>query len=444
MPDSFQFLQQKLKSNDTIILGISGGPDSMCLYSLILKLKESLNLKIICAHINHNVRPESFEEQKFVENFTIEHNCIFESLTIENYPKANFESYARQIRYQFFHDLIKKYHANILMTAHHGDDLIESILMRLVRGSNINGYGGFKKEIKYQDFTLLRPLIYTTKKEILEYNKNHKIPYCLDKSNENEKYTRNRYRKNILPFLKNENEHVHQKFLKFSEELYSINEFLENMTQNALTLVYNSDKVNLQEINKLDELLKKRVIEFIFQQEYKAEISCINKNHLQKVMDMCTSKKANITLNMPKNRLVIKSYNNLIIKKNIDLKKCNLCLKNSIKLNEKEAFYQLDTCDINKSNFIIRLNSNEIKLPLYIRYRENGDWIEVKNLNGRKKVKDIFIDEKIPIHKRDTWPIVVDSQNTIIWIPGIKKSKFDKNIDEFYDIIYKYVMSEEN
>ena len=107
--------------------------------------------------------------------------------------------------------------------------------------------------------------------------------------------------------------------------------------------------------------------------------------------------------------------------------------------------YKIDIIDSsdNNSNYICRLNKSDIKLPLYIRNRIDGDKIEIKNLNGSKKIKDIFIDKKIDIEKRNMWPIVVDSNDTIVWLPGLKKSKFDKQKTEKCDIILKYYIEEE-
>ncbi len=443
MHETIKYLEKKLKPNDIIVAGISGGPDSMCLLSLLIAFQNKLNLKIIVAHINHNVRPESKEEAQFVKNFALKNNCLFEYYKIETYQNDNFENYARKQRYDFFSQLIEKYHANYLMTAHHGDDLIETILMRLVRGSNLDGYGGFKKETKYETYELLRPLINMTKDDIIKYNQEHSIEYRFDKSNDNLDFTRNRYRKMILPLLKKENKNVHQKFLSFSEEIYNTLQFLDNMTNNALTGVINFDKVNLQEFNKLDALLKKRVVEFILKKEYQDKIILINKIHLQKILELCNSKKTNSTINLPENRILVKSYNYLYFQKNKSLDFFHALLDDKVEISQNEKIIKLTKCDIEKSNYIIRLNSKEIKLPLYVRYRKSGDIMEIKNLQGRKKLKDIFIDEKIAIDKRASWPVVIDSNNTILWLPGLKKSKFDKNSDEFYDIIYKYVISEE-
>lgn len=443
MKEVSEYLQNKLKPNDKVVVAVSGGPDSMCLLELLLKLKKSRNLTLICAHVNHNIRPESEEEASFVKNIATKYGCVFEYLKIEKYPKDNFESSARKKRYQFFNEVVKKYQAGYLMTAHHGDDLIETILMRLVRGSNLNGYAGFKKETNYDTYQLIRPLIHTTKKEIEIYNSENNIEYRIDKSNESDNYTRNRYRHQILPILKKENKNVHRKFLKFSEDMYSIEKFLEKETRNALTNVLEFDKVNLTKLNELDLVLKKRVIEYILKKEYQEDINCINEKHVKKIIEICATNKANLFIDLPKKRKAIKNYNVLYIKQKEQNWKEKIVLEDCTKLGDKQKIIKLSSCNIEKSNYILRLNSSEVAFPLFIRYRNTGDVIEIKNLGGKKKVKDIFINEKIPLDKRDNWPILVDSNDTILWIPGVKKSKFDKNVDEIYDIIYKYVISEE-
>lgn len=443
MKNVINYLENKLNNNATIVLGLSGGPDSMCLFNILLKLKEKKNLKIVCAHINHNVRIESEEEASFVKNYVESHGCIFEYYKITEHEKTNFEQFARTKRYNFYNELINKYQATFLMTAHHGDDLMETILMRITRGSSLKGYAGFKKETKYANYELIRPLIYTTKSEILKYNQENKIEYRLDKTNDLDEYTRNRYRHHLLPFFKNENKNVHLKFLKFSEEINLIEEYLEKQTNIALTSVIKSDKVNVQEFNKLDLLLKKRVIEYILKKEYQDNIGCINEKHIELILKICNQNKANQKISLPKNKTLIKSYNELYFLKKENSHKNELILEEKVYLNDTSYITKLEKTEIKKSNYILRLDSKEIKLPLKIRYRISSDKMAVKNLNGTKKIKDILINEKVPREKRDTYPIVVDSNNEILWLPGLKKSKFDKNIDEFYDIIYKYVISEE-
>ena len=123
-------LDKKINFNkgDRVVVGCSSGPDSMALVDLLLKIRERYDLLIIIAHVNHNIRKQSFEEQEFLKKYSIEHNIVFEDMIIENYGDDNFHNEARNIRYQFFESVVLKYHAKYLMTAHHGDDLVETIL----------------------------------------------------------------------------------------------------------------------------------------------------------------------------------------------------------------------------------------------------------------------------------------------------------------------------
>lgn len=443
MKDTITFLNKIIKPNSILVLGISGGPDSMCLLDILLKLKDKYNLKIICAHVNHNIRIESNEEEEFIKKICQKNNCIFESIKLNITNLKNFENKARKERYTFFKNIVSKYQALYLLTAHHGDDLIETILMHITRGSNFTGYAGFKKISEYQNYKLIRPLIYITKDDILKYCQINNVEYRIDQSNFNELYTRNRYRKQMLPFLKKENKNVHKKFLKFSEELELIENYLEKNTQSALTKTYDFGKVNLHELNELDFLIKKRVIEYILKEEYQDNINILNVKHINLIMDICASNKPNICINLPLKKVLVKEYNYLFFKNANTNNSNEYILEDCVILSDKEKIIKISTTDIEKSNFILRLNSQEIAFPLKVRPRKNSDYIKVKNLNGTKKVKDIFIDEKVPKTKRDNYPIVVDSKNRILWLPGLKKSEFDKNKDEFYDIIYKYENSEE-
>ena len=239
----------KLKDNDTIVLGNSGGPDSMFLLHALLKLREKYKLKIVCAHVNHNVRVESDSEQVFLMNYCNDHDVVFETMKIENYGDDNFHNQARNIRYNFFEDLVRKYDAKYLMTAHHGDDLIETILMRIVRGSTLKGYSGFDKVVDNGTYKIVRPLVFLTKDYIKEYDDENNIPYVIDKSNFKEKYTRNRYRLKILPFLKEEDKNVHEKFIKFSETLEEYDRFINNEIKRSIDKVYKDNKINLKNIN---------------------------------------------------------------------------------------------------------------------------------------------------------------------------------------------------
>ena len=154
-------------------------------------------------------------------------------------------------------------------------------------------------------------------------------------------------------------------------------------------------------------------------------------------------------LNEKENKMIVlsdgfvarRSYNYLYIEKNKKEEIYNYEFKDKIKILDKYYFEKIKNNDL-KNNHIIRLNTEEINLPLFIRCKKDGDKMQVKNLGGTKKIKDIFIDKKIDLKKRKEYPILVDANDTVIWIPGLKKSTFDKDINEKYDIIIKY--TEEN
>lgn len=437
MNETLAFLNKLLKLNDTIIIGVSGGPDSMCLLHTLISLKEEKNLKIICAHINHGLRVESNEEKIFVEEYSKKKNIIFEYMKIEEYTNDKFtENEARRKRYAFFEELIKKYNAKYLMTAHHGDDLIETTLMRIVRGSTLSGFIGIPKISVNKKYKIVRPLLYTTKEDIYKYLEENNIPYVLDKTNESDKYTRNRYRKHMLPFLKNEEENVHLKFLKYSEELEKYNNYINNIVKEKIRDIIEDNKILVDKILKEDKFIQERIIEYAIKDIQKYDIFNINNKGMENIIELLKNKE-NKEVHLSDNYIARKSYNYLIIEKNKNKVDYQYKLEKEIKVLNKYKFEIIEESNL-KNNYVLRLNSKEIKLPLYIRNKNDGDKIKVKNLNGTKKVKDIFIDSKIDLKKREEYPLLIDSDNNIIWIPGIKKSIFDKDINEKYDIIIKY------
>jgi len=428
----------KLNGDDIIVVGVSAGPDSMALLYILEDLKKKLNFKIIVSHINHNVRKESNEEALFLEDYCNKHNLVYEFMKIDKYSDDNFHNEARNIRYDFYKSLIKKYHADYLMTGHHGDDLIETILMRIVRGSSIKGYSGFSSYIDMGDYKIVRPLVFVTKSEIEDFDNKKRIVYRVDKSNFKDKYTRNRYRMNVLPFLKEEDKLVHEKFLKFSNTLAEYDEFIESIMENCIKLVYNEGVIDIVEFIKLPKLMQKRIIDYLYEKIYLDDLFLINDKHQQLFLDLVYSKKSNATYNLPNDYLLIKSYDKLYFKKVVDdIKNFDIILNDYLKLSNGMILEKVDVIDSN-GNDILRLCSNDVVLPLRVRNRKNGDRIKTFN-GGKKKVKDIFIEKKIPLDKRDSWPIVVDSTDKIVWIPKLKKSKFNRLKSESCDIIFKCI-----
>ena len=436
MKESVYFLDSLNLKSKIIVVGVSGGADSMAL----LHLLKSNNYNVICAHVNHGLRKESAEEYEFVKKYCFDNNIAFEGMRIEGYTNNKFtENEARKKRYDFFERVLRKYDSKYLLTAHHGDDLIETILMRIIRGSNMNGYKGFSKVSNFNDFIILRPLIFYTKKEIENYVYSNNIPFVYDKSNESKKYTRNRIRLDILPILKYEDENVHNKFLKFNEDIEEVQDYLKGEVSLARNNVFHDNKLDLKEFNKLHVLIKKSVLESILFDLYKENINVINNNHLKNIFNLIDTS-GNKIIHLPKNLYIKKEYDYLYFtyNDNIDDYKYRYILEDEINIENYGIIKFIDDTS-EKSNYVIKLNSKEIKLPLIVRNKLDNDIMYVKNLEGSKKINRIFIDEKISKRIRENYPIVTDSDNNILWIPGIKKSKFDCYNNGFYDIIIKYI-----
>ena len=440
MNNVINFLEKELPlvKDDVIVIANSAGPDSMCLFNVLLSLRDKYNLKLICAHVNHNVREESKDEKIFLENYCKDKNVIFESMVIEKYGDDNFHNEARKIRYNFFDSVVKKYNAKYLMTAHHGDDLIETILMRIVRGSTLKGYSGFEKIVDNGSYKIVRPLVFITKEEAKEYDEKNNIPYVVDKSNFKDKYTRNRYRMKVLPFLKEEDPIVHEKFLKFSETLQEYDSFINEEIKKAIKDVYIDGDIYLKEFLKLNKLIQKKIIYYVLEDVYKDNLMVINDKHVKLIMSLADSKKPNAKICLPRGIDVYKTYEKLDftneIKENVSYE---IELDNYVSLPNKHSIEIVNEEESN-NNCVARIDTSEVELPLYIRTRRLGDKMLLKKMDGYRKIKDIFIDQKVPKKDRDMWPIVVDSKGRVIWIPGIKKSKFTKLKNEKYDIILKY------
>ena len=425
-------------NGDIIIIGCSAGPDSMALVDMLLKIRAKYELSLIIAHVNHNVREESYEEADYVKRYCENNNIVFETMIIEEYGDDNFENEARTIRYNFFDSLIQKYNADYLMTAHHADDLIETILMRMVRGSNLNGYAGFKKIVDMENYLIIRPLVDYTKEELEKYNEENNVKYYIDASNSSDKYTRNRYRKYILPFLKDEDCNVHNKFLKFSDTLESAYNFINKERNKALKRVLSDDFIVISKFKNEDEYIQKEILYYLLSEFYQDDLILVSDKHIDLIMNLIYSKKANSFINLPNQVVANKSYNMLELKRDVEaITSYEIEFDGYATLPNGHSIERILEITGN-SNYICRLDSRDVVLPLIIRTRKIGDKMLVKGLDGSKKVKDIFIDKKIKIVDRDVWPIVVDSKGKIVWIPGIKKSIFDKKASDIYDIILKY------
>ncbi len=440
MEEVYNFIRKEigLSVGDTIVVGVSGGPDSMALLYILNEFKNKMDLNIICAHVNHNKRKESEQEKIDLENYCKKNNITFEYIKVTNWGDDNFHNEARSVRYNFFEELVYNYGAKYLMTAHQGDDLIETILMRIVRGSTLKGYSGFSRIVDKGDYKIIRPLITVTKDEILKFDEKNGIQYAIDESNNENHYTRNRYRHTVLPFLKQEEPNIHKKFLKFSETLLKNSNYIDSVASKEFNKVFQNGNLDIDKFKSLDPVIQTKIIYNILEKIYGDDLLIVGNAHVDLIFGLISSNKSNSVVHLPNNVIVVKSYNELTFSYDDDINdQYEIQIDEIVNLPNGKIIEKVDETN-DTSNYTIKLNSKEVTLPLYVRNRRDGDKIKLKGLNAYKKVSEIFINEKIKTSDRNSWPVVLDSKEEIVWLPGLKKSNLDKKNTEEYDIILRY------
>jgi len=418
------FLKENIPTDEYIIVAVSGGVDSMVLLSIALNHSNN----VVCAHVHHNLRKESDEEQKLVEDYCKKNDVIVETIKLE-YEDKFTEEIARNKRYTFFEEVLNKYGSKTLLTGHHGDDLIETILMRIVRGSTLKGYAGIEQISTRETYKILRPLLHMNKEEIYRYAEENNIPFMEDKTNEEDTYTRNRFRNTVLPFLKEECKDVNAKFLKYSRELLDYHYYVDSVIP---------AKINkMEEFRELDEFMQKQKLKAFIHSIYQENINKISDTHINNMINLIHDGESNSTINLPDGYIFIKEYDGFKIEKVKQNEEYDLLFEEKLELPNGHIIEQIKESE-DTSNYVTYLDSSLLELPLSVRSSKDGDKMSVKNMDGSKKIGDIFTDEKVTTKERNMWPIVVDNKGEIVWLPGLKKSKFDRTKDEKYDIILRY------
>ncbi|UZN42736.1 tRNA lysidine(34) synthetase TilS [Lactobacillus sp. IBH004] len=205
----------------TLVVAVSGGPDSLALLDLLYQIKEQYQFRLLAAHLDHQLRPDSFKEEKVIsaycQNKSIE--LINEKWPQSLQPLGGVEAAARKYRYDFLVKIMRNYQGDYLLTAHHMDDLLENILLKFIRSGNPSEMNSLRAISEMQGMTLLRPLLNVTKADLLEYDKKHHIPYVIDQTNNEDDTLRNRLRHHVIPLLKKENKKIGQNALRFSKEV---------------------------------------------------------------------------------------------------------------------------------------------------------------------------------------------------------------------------------
>lgn len=256
-----------IEKNDKVVIGVSGGPDSICLLHLLYSIKKELEFEIVVAHINHQIRKVADSETEYVKNFCknlgIECFVKKENITeLAKEQKKGTEEVGRQVRYDFFEDVAQKTNSNKIATAHNSNDRAETVILNILRGSGISGLKGIEA---MRDNKYIRPLIFTKREKIEEYCQENNLNPKIDESNMENIYNRNKVRNIIIPYIEKEfNKNIIQTINRLSDVATEENEFLQKLTEeqyNTISTIENDTIIlDLKKFNHLELVIKRRLI----------------------------------------------------------------------------------------------------------------------------------------------------------------------------------------
>jgi tRNA(Ile)-lysidine synthase len=390
-----------IPSSSTLIISVSGGVDSMTL----LHMLKGTSYPLVVVHFNHLKRDQSVIEKDLVEQYCKSIDVPFHYYTIK-VNQGNFHHQAHILREHYLNEVAKIYQTRYILTAHHLDDLFENVLIKLTRGSNLLGYAGMQQINETESFSYIKPLLYISKKEILSYAKENNISFLDDESNEENTYLRNRYRHSVVPIMKQENDMLLDQIKQYHNQISDVFFFIRNQTKQTIK----NGHINLERFKTWDKVLQDDAIAYLIE-SYELNISY---EIIQKIKRMLLSNKPNSIYRLNKNHCFIKSYQDAFIKPLTDKDDVQFLIKEGETRIGNMAIFTLLSKSSSKTEEFTKLCYNKLAFPLILRHRMEGDQLAYSY--GHKKLKKLFIDEKIPMDVRNDLWILTDHDGTILWV----------------------------
>jgi tRNA(Ile)-lysidine synthase len=435
---AFMAKHQLIKPQSTVLIAVSGGPDSMALLHFFKTIQEEYQLRLIALSVDHQLRgEESRQDLEYVREMSREWEIEFVGTSVDVYDLKHKEHVgtqlaARKLRYEFFEEQMKLQGADYIAFGHHGDDQAETMLMRLVRTADSSSFSGIPVKRNFAGGFIIRPFLCVTKRELEKYCQDNGIIPRLDPSNEGTDYTRNFFRKRVIPLLKEKNSNIHQTVQHLSETIQMDEEFLqaeaEKMVEKIIKFEENPKKVvfQIEDFSSRASALQRRAYHLILNYLYDELPKDLSYVHEENFFSLLRKGKSNAQIDFPRHLKVEKAYNKLIFYFRQDEVESEferiLTIPGETYLPNGSIIKASITNEVpfQDENTYVCLQ-NQVELPLKVRTRLEGDRMTWKGLNGTKKLKDIFMDEKIPLKERNNWPIVTDNNGEIIWLVGLRK-----------------------
>lgn len=421
-----------LQKGDKVVLGVSGGADSVALLRLLCQQREELYLTLFVVHIDHGIRGiEAKRDEDFVRDLCVQFEVEFTSKTFD-VPKmakemgVTEEECGRFIRYEEFKKCLEANNANKIAVAHNLNDQAETLIMRLCRGTGLTGLSGISP---VRD-NIIRPLIECTRSEIEDYLESLSQPYCTDSTNLKEDYARNKIRLSLLPYMQKEiNGGVINNLAKTAELLSAEDKYMEEQAEiaykNSLEkITENAVYLRVEDLEKLPEVILRRVIRKGYRAFIK-DIKDLTLRHITLVIQLLSSGTGK-RINLVKGLGAQREYEFIKLTQSAKTQTENFCyaLDEDIPIFVKEAGIYVEiskkTKKIDGNSHMVctkAFDCDKISGVLEVRNRKTGDLISINKENGHKKIKDFFIDQKIPFEERSQ-VVLITCKNQVLWAVG--------------------------
>lgn len=422
---------QMLQSEDCVIVGVSGGADSICLLLVLSKLQKEIGFRMVAVHVNHGIRGlEADADEAYVKKFCKELGVVCESYyadveLISKKWKQSTEEAGREVRREFFEQTMEKYHGTKIALAHHQNDSAETFFINLARGTGLRGLGG----IAPVNGKVIRPLLCLRREEIEAFLKEEGISYCIDYTNHGDEYTRNRIRNHTIPYLQEQvNPKVIEHMNETMEQIRQVQEFLDEQVQiywekcvlDTERGYCISEEAYMQTPEAIKPLLLKKVLIAVCGKE--KDLESVHVKQLQELFQKQVGRKLDLPYQMEGRRV----YQGIVVcmKRNHAKRQLDEFV---FHMHDREACFQIERkrifCRVTdeqvEKNHTKQFNCDIIKDNISIRTRKPGDYITIHEDGRTQKLKSYFINEKVPQEERDQILLVAEGSH-IIWIVGYR------------------------
>ena len=424
---------------DKIAIALSGGVDSIVLFHLLVTEYKDSYKELVVFHINHGLREESYEEAEFVEKFVKDFDVKFykEELNMSDLERDSHtseEMLARELRYQAFNKMAKLEGVTKLLTAHHKNDQVENILMRLLTGRSIDHSLAICEEIEMAGLTIYRPLLNSLKAELEEYAREKNLHYYIDATNFDTDYTRNNIRHNIVPLLNDINSGSFDNLINFANYYQNINNNLKKaILSNKDNYIFSRDEDKISLVKDKFLELNEEEMYFLLKDLIVDELGIFDVKQ-RAIFDVVSSLKKNSgnkSYDLKNNLKIISQYESIYIHK-IEKK----CYNDKIEIII-DKIYENSVYEFYQNKFIISTDAkdseigfNKSELPLLVTIKKEGDRVRRGEIN--KKLSRIFIDEKVPKELRDTLPVIRNNKGEVLGVLGIGTKVNRNKIYDYY------------